>query len=423
MKLFHFAETSLSKIVMSIFKDIPPTAGLPVSAGELIAAYRNRHDGDLLAQDFRQQLGSPFTAITCSGTSALYIICEALKELSTKKTILAPSFICPLVAFAIRRAGFTIALYDIGPHDFNGDACHVKAACAANPDIAAIVINHLGGIPCDMVRYESVIKDYGLVVIEDCAQSFGALYKGNMVGTLGDFSFFSLAAGKGLTLYEGGVLIANRQEHAALISAQMRRLEKPDFFMEAQRVLELLGYGLFYRPLLFWFVFTLPQLFWTMRGDEVRALREDFDTGFPMHSVSNFRKALGHVAFPRIAQAQCSQREKAAFYFDGLKDLRGISIVQEAPSDRATYPYVAVIFDDTERRNALLKRASHSGLGISQIYAHALPDYGYLRAIVPDMNSHSARLLAQRSVTLSTSPFLEKSDLAKTVEIMHNVLS
>ena len=407
---------------MSIFRDIPPTAGLPVRANEFIAAYR-RHAGDLLAQDFQQHLGAPYAVVTCSGTSALYIICEALKELSPKRTILAPSFICPLVALAVRQAGFSLALYDIGPRDFNGDAGQVQAACAANPDIAAILINHLGGIPCDMARFEKTIKDYGLVVIEDCAQSFGALYKGKKVGTLGDFSFFSLAAGKGLTIYEGGVLIANRQEHALLIDAKMRLLVKPVFLLEARRVLELLGYGLFYRPRLFWFVFTLPQLFWAMRGNAVKALREDFDADFPVHTVSNFRKALGHVAFPRIAQAQRSQREKAALYINGLKDLQGITIVQEAPLDRATYPYVAVVFDDTERRRALLKRAAHFGLGISQIYAHALADYDYLRAIVPDMNSHNARLIAQRSITLSTSPFLEKSDLAKTIEIMHNVLS
>ncbi len=406
---------------MSIFRDVPPTAGLALSTRELTAAYRNRHSGDLLVQDFQNHLGASFAAITCSGTTALYLICEALKDLSPKKTILVPSFICPLVARALRRAGYFLALYDTGPRDFNGDAAQVKAACAANPDIAAILVNHLAGIPCDMARFETTVKTCGLFVIEDCAQSFGALYKGKMVGTLGDFSFFSLAAGKGLTLYEGGVLVAKHGKHAALINAAMHRLVHPAFFLEARRVFELLGYGLFYRPQLFWFVFTLPQLFWSRLGNEVKALREDFDSDFPVHAVSGFRKAAGHIAFPRIASAQRSQREKAACYIEGLKNLSGITVIQESAGDTATYPYVAVAFDDPSRQKAALKQFSNTGLGVSQIYAHALPDYDYLRGNVPEENCEKARRLAETTITLSTSAFLGKNDIEKCIQILHRV--
>jgi perosamine synthetase len=408
---------------MSIFNDIPPTAGLPLSARELAAAYCNRHAGGLLAQDFQQYLRAAYAAITCSGTSALYIICEALKELSQKRTILVPAFICPLVAFAIRRAGFFIELYDIGPHDFNGDAAQFAAACAANPDSAAILINHLGGIPCDLTRFEQTIRGCGLFVIEDCAQSFGALQKGKPVGTLGDFSFFSLAAGKGLTLYEGGVLVANRNEHAALMDAKLRQLVQFDFRMEARRILELLGYGLFYRPLLFWFVFTLPQLYWSRRGDDIKALREDFDSDFPVHAVSAFRMEVGHEAFPRIAGAIASQRAKAACYSQALKNVPGISIMQEAAGDAATYPYVIVLFDQPEKKLQTLKAFAGTGLGISQIYARALADYGYMQGIVPNRNSENARRLAARAITLSTNTYIEKNDIDKCIEIIHNVCS
>jgi perosamine synthetase len=406
---------------MSIFKDIPPTAGLPLSARELAAAYRSRHAGDLLAQDFRNFLGAPYAAVTCSGTTALYIICAALKELSPKRTILVPAFICPLVAFAIRRAGFFIELYDVGLHDFNGDAGQTAAACAANPDIGAILINHLGGIPCDMIRFEQTIRDRGLFVIEDCAQSFGALHTRRPVGTLSDFSFFSLAAGKGLTLYEGGVLVANRNEHTALMNAKLQQLVKFDFYMEARRILELLGYGLFYRPQLFWFVFTLPQLYWSRRGNDIHALREDFDNNFPVHTVSAFRKAVGHEAFSHIADAVCSQREKAAYYINALRNVPGICIIQEAAGDVATYPYLIVVFDQPEKKKQALKAFDGTGLGVSQIYARALADYGYMQGIVPNSNSGNARQLADRTITLSTNTYIEKNDIEKCIEIIHNV--
>lgn len=407
---------------MSIFRDIPPTAGLPVSAGELIVAVRNRHAGDLLARDFQRSLGAPFTAVTCSGTSALYIICETLKELSPRRTILMPSFICPLAALALRRAGFFIELYDVGPHDFNGHVGRIAAACAANPDIAAVLVNHLGGIPANMPGLKKAVRPYGVFVIEDCAQSFGARRRGRPVGTLGDFAFFSLAAGKGLTIYEGGVLVANADACAGLLEEKMLRLAGPDRAMEARRILELVGYALFYRPLLFWFVFTLPQAYWTRRGNDIKALREDFSLDFPVHAVSGFRKAAGHAGFGRIEDAIGSQRAKAAYYIDGLGGLPGLSVVQEADGDTATYPYVTVVFDRPEQKVKALRAFNGRGLGVSQVYARALADYGYLRGMVPNASSQGARRLAARTITLSTSPFMKKRHIEKCLKIMHNIL-
>ena len=406
---------------MNIFRDIPPTAGLPVSAGALFAAYRNRHSGDLLAQDFQSCLGAPFAAITCSGTSALYIICETLKEFSLKRTILVPSFICPLVAFAIHRAGFAVELYDIGPVDFNGDVGKVAASCAANPDIAAVLVNHLGGIPVNMPGLKKALQAFDVFVIEDCAQSFGALRRGRPVGTLGDFSFFSLAAGKGLTLYEGGVLVANAGTHAGLVEKKMLQLVRPDTGMETRRIIELLGYAFFYRPLLFWFVFTMPQMFWSRRGNDIKALREDFSIDFPVHAVSGFRKAAGHVAFPRIEEAVGSQRSKAAWYIDGLSSLQGITVVQEQAQDTATYPYVTVLFNRPEQKMQALRAFAGKGLGVSQIYAHALADYCYLRGIVPNINSEGARRLAARAITLSTSSFIKKRHIEKCLKILRTI--
>ena len=407
---------------MSIFRDIPPTAGFPLSGTELASAYRQRHAGHLLSQDFCDYLGVTCAAITCSGTAALYIICQSLKELSHKRTILLPAFICPLTAFAIKRAGFDILLYDIGERDFNGSSEQVAGICAETNDIAAIVIDHLAGIACDMNRFAQTIREHNLFVIEDCAQSLGALSQGKKVGTLGDFSFFSLAAGKGLTMYEGGVLAANRAEHAAVIAATLKRLVRQDSFVEFCRILELLGYGLFYRPRLFWFVFTLPELWWSMRGDPVKALREDFDIDFPIHSVSGFRQAVCRGACSRIESSIELQREKARRYIVALDGCAGLTIVQEAAGDRAIYPYVTVVFDGPEQKKNALKAFAGSGLGVSQMYALALADYDYLRGMVPDMNSSKARLLAERTITLSTSPFVQEHDLEKTIGLVKTIV-
>ncbi|MEI6127093.1 MAG: DegT/DnrJ/EryC1/StrS family aminotransferase, partial [Pseudomonadota bacterium] len=239
---------------MNIFKDIPPTAGFPVFLKEIAASLRENENRDFLAEDLKKYLQVPYARTTCSGTAALYLIGEAIKALSSKRTIIIPSFICPLVAFAVKRAGFNIAVCDIGKKDFNVNPADLEALCRGNSDVGAVIIDHLAGIPGDVDALGAAAKKYGLLVIEDCAQSLGARYKNRNVGTLGDFSFFSFAAGKGLTLYEGGMAVANSERYGALLHDTISRGVKNDFFIESLRVIELLGYWLFYRPELFWLV-------------------------------------------------------------------------------------------------------------------------------------------------------------------------
>ena len=64
---------------------------------------------------------------------------------------------------------------------------------------------HLYGMACDMDPILELARRHNLKVIEDCAHSLGAMYKGQMVGTLGDASFFSFQAFKPLNTYGGGL--------------------------------------------------------------------------------------------------------------------------------------------------------------------------------------------------------------------------
>ena len=64
---------------------------------------------------------------------------------------------------------------------------------------------HLYGLACDMDPILELARQHDLKVIEDCAHSLGATYKGRMVGTLGDASFFSFQAFKPLNTYGGGL--------------------------------------------------------------------------------------------------------------------------------------------------------------------------------------------------------------------------
>jgi dTDP-4-amino-4,6-dideoxygalactose transaminase len=77
----------------------------------------------------------------------------------------------------------------------------------------AIVAVHLAGWPCEMDEIMLLARDYGLKVVEDCAQAQGAKYKGRMVGSIGDVSAFSFCQDKIMTTGgEGGMLTTNDTE-------------------------------------------------------------------------------------------------------------------------------------------------------------------------------------------------------------------
>ena len=117
--------------------------------------------------------------------------------MSDKKTVIIPAFICPLVPLAIKKAGLKIKICDTKINSFDYDHGQLETLCRDDPDILAVVAAHLGGIPVDLGRISKIAQENNFFIIEDCAQSLGAEYKGRKIGTYGDFAFFSLCRGKG----------------------------------------------------------------------------------------------------------------------------------------------------------------------------------------------------------------------------------
>src|SRR6185436_13683961 len=76
----------------------------------------------------------------------------------------------------------------------------------------AVIVTHLFGNPCDMDPIVELCREKGLLLLEDCAQAFGATYKGRPVGTIGDIGCFSLQQTKHMTAGEGGMVVARDEK-------------------------------------------------------------------------------------------------------------------------------------------------------------------------------------------------------------------
>jgi dTDP-4-amino-4,6-dideoxygalactose transaminase len=155
-------------------------------------------------QEFARLLGSGHVK-TCSteyGRMALYFILKAL-DLPAGSEIIVPALTFWVVPEMTRVAGLKPVFADIDPATFTIDPKAVERAIT--PNTRAVLPTHLYGLACDMDPILELARRHDLKVIEDCAHSLGSTYKGRMVGTLGDASFFSFQAFKPLNTYGGGL--------------------------------------------------------------------------------------------------------------------------------------------------------------------------------------------------------------------------
>ena len=103
---------------------------------------------------------------------------------------------------AITFAGADVRWVDCDSRTYNIDPSQIEGAIT--PKTKAIIPVHLYGQPADMDPIMDVARKHNLRVIEDCAQSHGATYKGKKTGTFGDVACFSFYPGKNLGAYGDG---------------------------------------------------------------------------------------------------------------------------------------------------------------------------------------------------------------------------
>lgn len=150
--------------------------------------------------------GAAFGVCVPNGTMALEMALRALDVRPGDEVITTPyTFIA--TASAALSIGAKPVFVDIRPDTANLDPEQVAAAIT--PHTKAILPVHFAGQPADMDGVRDVARAHGLRVLEDAAQGWGAEWRGEGVGVLGDLGTFSFQAGKNITAGEGGIVLAN----------------------------------------------------------------------------------------------------------------------------------------------------------------------------------------------------------------------
>jgi len=211
---------------------------------------------------FAKWNGSKYAFAFMGGRVALSSAIYAL-GLEPGDEVIIPGYTCVVVPNAFHYAGVQTIYSDIELDTYGLDATGVESKIT--PRTTAILLHHLYGIVCrDYERLIEIAKNHGLYVIEDCAQSTGAEYKGQKIGNRGDIAIYSSEQSKVFTTIQGGIVATNNSMIAKRLESYKNSANYPD-----SKVINKLLYSV----IINYYSFKDPGRWW--KGDWIRFWYKD----------------------------------------------------------------------------------------------------------------------------------------------------
>ena len=144
-----------------------------------------------------------------SGTSTLH---AALESFGVKEgdEVIIPALTVAMCGYAVTHANATPVYADICKDTFLIDPTDIRRKIT--PKTKAIMPVHLYGLVCNMQEIEKIAEEYGLYILEDCAQCFlGTDSRGNKAGTMGDVGSWRFENSKHLSCGDGGIVTTDNE--------------------------------------------------------------------------------------------------------------------------------------------------------------------------------------------------------------------
>ncbi len=186
-------------------------------------------------EDFAKYNGSKHCIGVASGLDALILSLKAF-EFEKDNEVIVPSNTYIATILSIIHCGLKPVLVEPDINTYNIDPSRIEEKIS--PKTKALMIVHLYGKSCDMDPIIKVCKKYNLKLIEDCAQSHGAMYKNRKTGTFGEFGAFSYYPTKNLgSLGDAGAVTTDDENFAQII----RRLR--NYGSDVKYYNEVVGYN------------------------------------------------------------------------------------------------------------------------------------------------------------------------------------
>ncbi len=291
-----------------------------------------------------------------SGRSALLAILRAF-DIGKGDEVLIQAFTCVAVPNSVLWAGAKPVFADIDT-TYNLDVRDAERKIT--PRTRAMIVQHTFGIPARMDELAALCRKHKLLLIEDCAHSLGAAYKGKKVGSMGDAAFFSFGRDKVVSSVWGGAAIVRStfKAEGAKLKEFQASLPMPGFFWIFQQLFHpiafsfiLILYDVVIGKILLVVLQKLRLLSLPVFREEKRGVKPE---GFP----AQYPNALAILLVRQLAKLDRynQNRSRTAKYYDQILGRSGmVSRIPFAPG--ASYlRYPVTVESPVQYRKSARKR-------------------------------------------------------------------
>lgn len=250
-----------------------------------------------------------------NGTDAIELALRAF-DIGADDEVITVAHTAVATVNAVERAGALPVLVDIDPQTYTMSPAAARAAIT--PRTRCILPVHLYGQPADLSELRRLCDEYGIILIEDCAQAHGASLHGRLVGTWGDAAAFSFYPTKNLgAIGDGGAVLT------------------PDY-TRAERLKRLRNYG------------QTKRYIHTERGINSR--------------LDELQAAILRVKLAHLDAHNQRRRELAAIYAAELAEC-GVTLPFVQPHAHHVFHLFVIAVPHAADREALMTSLSDAGIG------------------------------------------------------------
>lgn len=335
---------------------------------------------------FTDYIGAKYAVSLNSGTSALFL---SLIGHGITGEVILPSFTFVASANSIVSAGAKPVFAEIDSLTFNIDPDDIKKRISRR--IQALMIVHYAGQSCRMDKIMQIVDKYGLILIEDSAETIGGKFKNRLAGSFGTgcFSFFPT---KNITTGEGGMVTTNNLRLARKIKAYA-------------------SHGIYSTTL--------------ERTRKVKPWLRDAALAGYNFRLSNILAAIGVEQMKKIDELNNSRRGHAVYLNKGLRDTFEIITPKEDKDCFHVYQMYVIRLKNNIDRTKFILELRNNGVGASvhfdppvHLHKYYRKQFGFKKGDFPVTEK-----IAQTVVTLPLYPELKKEELNRIIFFVKKAVS
>jgi len=324
--------------------------------------------------------GRPVRAMT-SATAGLEIALR-VAGVGPGDEVITPALSWCATANVVLRIGARPVFVDVDLDTRNLLLDQVEAAIG--PRTRALLPVHFSGLPVDQDRLYGIARSHGLRVVEDAAHAIGSAWRGKKIGSFGDLVCFSFHPNKNITTGEGGAIVTNTVEEAALV--------------EQHRF-----------------------------NGVVKPAPGEFDVLFPgmKANLSDISAAIGLGQLPKLEGFNQRRRELVARYFERWKVAPPLRLPAHGDAGHSWHMFAPLLPLEslTITRQEFIERMAARGISVGVHYPaiHLLSvyrDLGWREGQFPN-----AERIGRETVTLPLFPAMQDVDVDRVVEAANAVIA